>query len=74
MRNLSPKDKLFRRLPKAHRDRVVDFREESGLVLGCKYMLYYSDQYTDGADNLGRSFPVVGVKEAVRYIADLERI
>ena len=56
-------EKLLKRLPKKYHDRVVDIDAEDDLVDDCKYMLYYSDDYTDGG-----SYPVRSITEAIDYI------
>ena len=61
------KDRLLKRLPKKYHDRVVDIEAEDDLVDDCKYMLYYSDDYTDG-ECYGGSYPVVSISEAIYFI------
>lgn len=64
---MTPLEKLFKRLPKKYHDRVDNFEEEDDLVDDCKYMLYYSDDYTDG-ECYGSSYPVRSITEAIDYI------
>lgn len=64
---MTPLEKLFKRLPKKYHDRVDNFEEEDDLVDDCKYMLYYSVNYTDG-DCYGSSYPVRSITEAIDYI------
>lgn len=60
-------EKLLARLPKKYHDRVAKIEEEPDLVDDCKYMLYYSDNYTDG-ECYGGCYPVRNITEAVNYI------
>ena len=64
---MTPLEKLFKRLPKKYHDRVDNFELEDDLVDDCKYMLYYSDNYTDG-ECYGSSYPVKSITEAIDYI------
>lgn len=58
---------LLNRLPKKYHDRVDHLEREEDLVDDCKYMLYYTDKYTDG-DCAGSSYPVRSITEAIDYI------
>ena len=60
-------EKLLKRLPKKYHDRVAFIEAEDDLVDDCKYMLYYSDDYTDG-ECYGGSYPVRSITEAIDYI------
>lgn len=64
---MTPLEKLFKRLPKKYHDRVDNFELEDDLIDDCKYMLYYSDNYTDG-ECYGSSYPVKSITEAIDYI------
>ena len=64
---MTPLEKLFKRLPKKYHDRVDNFELEDDLVDDCKYMLYYSENYTDG-ECYGSSYPVKSITEAIDYI------
>ena len=61
------KDILLERLPKKYHDRVDNLEYDIDLVDGCKYMLYYTDAYTDG-DCSGSCYPVRSISEAVYFI------
>lgn len=61
------KEKLLKRLPKKYHDRVEDIELEEDLVDDCKYMLYYTEQYTDG-DCSGSCYPVKSINEAIDFI------
>ena len=54
-------------IPKKYRERVEKLEREEGLIDDCKYMLYYSDDYTDG-ECYGSSYPVRSITEAIDYI------
>ena len=50
------------------RSEVLEFiEEEDDLIDDCKYMLYYSDDYTDG-ECYGGSYPVKSITEAIDFI------
>ena len=61
------KMKLLKRLPKKYHERVSDFEQEDDLVDGCKYMLQYSNDYTDG-ECAGVCYPVRSISEAIEFI------
>lgn len=61
------KMKLLKRLPKKYHERVSDFEQEDDLVDGCKYMLQYSKDYTDG-ECAGGCYPVRSINEAIEFI------
>lgn len=61
------KTKLLKKLPKKYHERVSDFEQEDDLVDDCKYMLYYSDDYTDG-ECAGSCYPVRTISEAIDFI------
>lgn len=67
MKNMTPTQKLLAKLPKKYHDRVVSLEAEEDLCDDCKYMLYYSEQYTDG-ECYGSSYPVRSIAEAINYI------
>ena len=61
------KEILLERLPKKYHDRVYDLQHDIDLVDGCKYMLYYTDGYTDG-ECAGSCYPVRSISEAIYFI------
>ena len=61
------KEILLERLPKKYHDRVENFEVDIDLVDGCKYMLYYTDGFTDG-DCSGSCYPVKSISEAIDFI------
>ena len=61
------KEILLERLPKKYHDRVENIETDIDLVDGCKYMLYYTDGYTDG-DSAGSCYPVKSINEAIKFI------
>lgn len=61
------KQKLLDRLPKKYHDRVQDISREDELCDDCKYMVYYTDNYTDGECS-GSCYPVRSISEAVDFI------
>ena len=61
------KTKLLKRLPKKYHERVLDFEQEDDLLDNCKYMLQYSNDYTDG-ECAGGCYPVKSISEAINYI------
>ncbi len=58
---------LLERLPKKYHVRVDDIIVEDDLVDGCKYMLYYTDCFTDG-ECVGSCYPVRSISEAIYFI------
>ena len=58
---------LLERLPKKYHDRVYDFIFENDLIDDCKYMLYYTNAYTDG-ECIGSCYPVRSISEAIDFI------
>ena len=71
MKPETPLEKLLRTLPKKYRDRVRDLTPEDNLIDDCKYMLAWTDGYTDmGEEGRGSCFPVKSVAEAARYVKD----
>lgn len=63
------KDKLLKRLPKEYREAVRDLEAEDGLVDDCKYMLSWTDEWTDcGEDGRGSCYPVRSIAEAADYV------
>lgn len=58
---------LLARLSKKYHDRVVILEYESDLVDNCKFMLYWSKDYTDG-EVAGGSYPVKSITEAVYFV------
>ena len=64
------KEKLLKYLPKKYWERVEDLTEESDLIDGCKYLLHYSKDYTDG-ECAGGTFPATSISEAVIFVKEL---
>lgn len=67
---MTPKELLLKRLPKKYHCIVRDFEEEDDLVDDCKYMLYWTDEYTDG-EYAGSCFPVRSINEAIHFIKEV---
>lgn len=66
---MTPKERLLKRLPKKYHHIVADFTEEDGLVDDCKYLLAWTNEYTDdGKNGIGSCFPVHSIGEAIDYI------
>lgn len=66
------KDKLLKRLPKKYREAVRDLTAEDGLIDGCKYMLSWTDEYTNwGEEERGFCFPVRSIAEAADYVRNV---
>lgn len=61
------KVKLLKKLPKKYHERVSNFYQEDDLVDGCKYILQYSNDYTDG-ECAGGCYPVRSISEAIDFI------
>lgn len=61
------KEKLLKRLPKKYWNRFDNIEKEDGLVDDCKYMLYFTDEFTDGFVE-GGSYPVKSITEAIDFI------
>lgn len=59
--------KLLKRLPEEYRDRVDYLEPGEGLIDGCRYILKYTKDYTDG-DVAGGTYPVRSVSEAARFV------
>ena len=71
MKPETPLEKLLRTLPKKYRDRVRDLTLDDNLIDDCKYMLVWTDRYTDmGEEGRGSCFPVKSVAEAARYVKE----
>lgn len=58
---------LLSRLPKKYHDRVDSLEIEDGLVDDCKYMLSWTEEYTDG-ECYGGFYPVKSITEAINFI------
>lgn len=58
---------LLKRLPKKYHDRVSKIEQEDDLIDDCKYMLYYTEEYTDG-ECCGGCYPVKSISEAIDFI------
>ena len=66
---MTPKESLLARLPKKYHHIVADFTEEIDLIDDCKYLLHWTDEYTDyGEDGIGSAWPVRSIAEAIDYI------
>ena len=63
-------EKILKRLPNKYHDRVRDIEEECDLIDDCKYIVYYSENYTDG-DCYGSSYPVKSITEAIDFIKNI---
>lgn len=61
--------KLLARLPKQYHDRVRCLTKEDDLIDDCRYMLYWTDKYTDG-ECYGSCFPVRSIQEAVDFVKE----
>ena len=61
------KNKLLAKLPKKYHDRVRAFEKDDDLIDDCRYMLYWTDKYTDG-ECYGSSYPVRTIQEAVEFV------
>lgn len=66
---MSLKNKLLARLPKQYRDRVWNLTKEDDLIDDCRYMLYWTKDYTDG-ECYGSCFPVRSIQEAVDFVKE----
>lgn len=60
-------NKLFKQLPKKYHDRVVNFEQDNDLIDNCKYILTYSNNYSDG-ECVGGSIPFYSIKDAITFI------
>lgn len=58
---------LMARLSKKYHDRVKLLEYEPDLIDGCRFMLYWTNDYTDG-EVYGGSYPVKSINEAVYFI------
>lgn len=58
---------LLARLSKKYHDRVDKLEFEDGLVDNCRFMLYWTKEYTDG-ECYGGSYPVKSITEAVYFV------
>lgn len=61
--------KLLNNLPKKHWDKVASLQSDSDLIDDCKYMLYWTDKYTDG-DEYGGCYPVKSISEAAKFVKE----
>lgn len=64
---MTSKEKLLKILPKNYHNRVADLTKEEDLVDGCKYLVRWTNEYTDG-EIRGGTFPVHSIKEAADFI------
>ena len=60
-------ERLLKRLPKKYHNRFVKLSQEDSLIDNCKYILYYSDDYSDGECN-GGSVPVKSIDNAIYFL------
>lgn len=63
------KKKLLAKLPKKYHDRIRALEKEDDLIDDCRYMLYWTDKYTDG-ECYGSCFPVRSIQEAVDFVKE----
>ena len=71
MKPETPLERLLRTLPKKYHDRVRNLEAEEDLIDDCKYMLTWTDRYTDmGEEGRGSCFPVKSVAEAAKYVKE----
>lgn len=71
MKNETPLERLLRTLPNKYRNRVRDLVPEDGLIDDCKYLLVWTDDFTDmGEEGRGSCFPVKSVAEAAKYVKE----
>lgn len=61
--------KLLNNLPKKEWDKVERLEQEDDLIDDCKYMLYWSSNYTDG-DEYSGCYPVKSISEAARFVKE----
>lgn len=66
---LSVKEVLLSKLPKKYHDRVRNFEEADDLIDNCKYLLYWTSEYTDG-ECYGSCYPVRSYAEAIEFIKE----
>lgn len=64
---MTTKQKLLKRLPKKFHDRVAFFFKANDLIDNCKYLLFYSHNYTDG-NCRGASVPFKSINETIDFI------
>jgi len=67
------KEMILKGLPKKYHVVLDRIEEESGLVDGCKYMMYFTDEYFT-EDYFGSSYPVKNVTEARAIIKDVYEV
>ena len=71
MKPETPLEKLLRILPKKYHRAVRDLTPEEGLIDDCKYLLVWTDDFTDmGEEGRGSCFPVKSVTEAAKYVKE----
>lgn len=58
---------LLKRLPAKYHDRVKRLDQEDCLVDGCKYIVYFTEDYTDG-ESCGGCYPARNITEAINFI------
>lgn len=58
---------LLARLPKKYHERVDRLEFEEGLIDDCRFMLNWTDAYTDG-ECYGGCYPVKSITEAVYFV------
>ena len=64
------KQKLFKTLPKKYHKLVDSIEPEFDLCDGCKYMLYFVEEYSN-TEVYGGSFAVRNITEAIEIIKEL---
>ena len=63
---------LIKKIPNKHREGLLMIEREDGLIDGLKYMVYLKEGFTfTGGDT---SLPVSGIKEAIHFIKDVEKV
>lgn len=62
--------KLLKVLPKKYHDRVVGMEPDVDLIDDCKYMVYFTEEYTN-ENTYGSCCPVRNISEAVSIIKSL---
>lgn len=58
---------LLAHLSKKYHDRVKKLEYETGLIDNCRFVLYWTDDYTDG-EVRGGSYPVKSITEASFFV------
>jgi hypothetical protein len=64
-------EKLLNKIPMKYRECVFSIEREYGLTDDLKYMIYLKDGYFFTGGEL--SIPVSSIKEAIRFLKDVEK-